>query len=1246
MKNTLRAVAFCSVLLLALSGYLWQSAEAAKEDVVVRLLSLPAPPPPNPAVQSTAARDDKFYNRAKPPADNAPIGDLVAYWTSMSESFSEQQYTPEPTAAVLSRLKKEIDKDPKKLVSMLNIFTRDEDGGAYVKGHYDSQGTTGVYDRDERLAIRRWLSFHSSYFPDDLIREAESVTDTSDNYVSNQTELLALTRHNFSRAKPILDRLYSDTSRPVSRTLAIWALYRNAIATDSTGDIERYRDELKAIVENKQLGDGMRDLAMDALVVEKEWSGRDDWYYSLMSDETLVNMPRFTGMTTLINLSHPEKYVEKMIELLKSDDATVRGGAIRNLARRFDSENVELIRALIPWLENPKWAVDAQGTRARLVEALASVNMPEAVPGLISLLEEKSKRAVPTMRSDVNGNAAVTNSYNTAANAAAAVANAVSSVMTSATFLDEEVSLRMPAVRALAKQKDPRAIAGLRRVLSEVQGYERTEVVGALLASGGFSIGEQMDALEAKAKGVADAAAASYANSSLGANHPAPVEPYIYSNTNAPSNRPISGAEIKAILGDRLVAAEEISDGLARALVDKIEALDKSNPSLSAAYRQMALGWQSAVINSLLLRDIKNDRSSLDGALKVLAQRKALRENQSSDAASLANGTPTSRGFLPCIFEDAGGYEAVLDGDAKTKAAMLACARMIRAKLPIAKVAELLTSDDKLLALAAERYLESEDSPEARAIVLARHPNEAKVLGARTAFFVDGATGTESMQMWALFASIDGADSVQYGGVDFDDEHLQKIEKSLRDEVKKDASLLGVYGYDRNYVRLYGDRIIFSWDEDDSRYRERQLRPDEFDELKNYLTDNRVDELPPFLACDGEHCESKELVMVGRAGGRRVFMTGDGGDFFAGLDKIFATYKQAPAAVKYAISREFPGVELILADDNKYVETVWKTNGNLIVAVTDRAAQQKLGDEIEESALNESEAKDNQESKAAFDSKRAELADRYRYDSIGWYSVADGMLGIGVPQPAGLELIPARDGLQVPATAESWKARASGFEIRVGTGESGGVFKVAGGRMTRVAAGNFSSSAVVTPNARWAVVAGYSAEYAPQLARVDLVSGRVFTLKMEDYRQPQPVAAIGNKVLVRLTYGEDHHEEDYSDVPEDAVVDDAYPDTLFIFDPATGVLLPAVGEFRPLAQTTFRQLQPRGRPNEFWAAILGEDGETRVGTYETRAYTFKPVATLPKISFNSMKMYVDEAANKVYFVYRGHLLAVPLRRAS
>ncbi len=85
----------------------------------------------------------------------------------------------------------------------------------------------------------------------------------------------------------------------------------------------------------------------------------------------------------------------------------------------------------------------------------------------------------------------------------------------------------------------------------------------------------------------------------------------------------------------------------------------------------------------------------------------------------------------------------------------------------------------------------------------------------------------------------------------------------------------------------------------------------------------------------------------------------------------------------------------------------------------------------------------------------------------------------------------------------------------------------------------------------------------------------------------------------------------------------------------------AKGEVRPLAQQTFRPLQTNGKPDEFWAAIPdAEKEQTEIGVYNAKTLTFKSILKIPEIEFNSMQMWVN--ADKVYFVYQGHLLDLPL----
>jgi HEAT repeat protein len=64
-----------------------------------------------------------------------------------------------------------------------------------------------------------------------------------------------------------------------------------------------------------------------------------------------------------------------------------------------------------------------------------------------------------------------------------------------------EVTLyRSEAINALAKQRDSRAVPVLRQILNEVEDWQRHLIVKALLESGGYTIPEQIEALEYFAK--------------------------------------------------------------------------------------------------------------------------------------------------------------------------------------------------------------------------------------------------------------------------------------------------------------------------------------------------------------------------------------------------------------------------------------------------------------------------------------------------------------------------------------------------------------------------------------------------------------------------------------------------------------------------------------------------------------------------------------------------------------------------
>ena len=98
-----------------------------------------------------------------------------------------------------------------------------------------------------------------------------------------------------------------------------------------------------------------------------------------------------------------------------------------------------------------------------------------------------------------------------------------------------------------------------------------------------------------------------------------------------------------------------------------------------------------------------------------------------------------------------------------------------------------------------------------------------------------------------------------------------------------------------------------------------------------------------------------------------------------------------------------------------------------------------------------------------------------------------------------------------------------------------------------------------------------------------------------------------------------------------------------LLDPATGKLEVVKGVFEPLGHQNSRPLQPAAGSREYWAAIPDSEKRlTRVGRYEARTFSFKPLMEIPEIYFTSDDMWVDEAAQRIYLAYNGHLLRLPL----
>ncbi|MBX3282663.1 MAG: HEAT repeat domain-containing protein [Acidobacteria bacterium] len=1210
MKRLLTAAAFCSLLLI-LEATLLVNHSAAKADVVGQLLQLPAPPPPNPLVVRPIYSDSEA--KAEPPADDAPMTELWSFWSSINIPARSLGYRPKMSDKTFQRLKARIDRDPAEIMSILGAFDDSERSYELVKKAFDTLTASEKLEEGQLSEVREWLVNHSPYFTDELLERARTTKDT-DTYVENQEELLQLTRFDFDKARPIIDEMYSRDEDKATHVLARWALYRHAIESGSSMDADRYREELKAIVENKELRAPLRDLAMDALVTEPEWPGREEWYISLFQDKTLQDLGGYTGLTTLINVSPPGKYSARMLELINSGDPVARAAAVKNLLIKIEFAKPEVLRALLPWLEDPKWADDSNGTaRMAIVGALKKVKLPESVPALIRLLhEENPKTPLKKPSGPSNANRAVATAMANASAAIASAANAAANAANATIGVNESIErypFRYDAVEALGFQEQTQAGPPLRRLLSSpTTSYERIRLMKAIIQVKGFSIPEQLDALESS---VRKELAAGEANTATGEWS---VEP-----------RVATPAQIKAALAEQIRQDNTlVTEDLAASVVGRIDVLEAREPLVADQLRKIALEWVLPPIDSMAIRDVKRGIADQEEVLRVLARRKILTEKNANEVVDLKSGPPLSAATAACVLDDTGAFEAILNGaNSETKRALFACGRLVRAKFPLQLVFAAAKSADKLLPTAAIKYLESEDSSEARQFLLSLHPNEAKILGSTTAFKVEGSEPEFSTWLSAVFTASD--DGLQYyssyvGGED----DLMSIEKRLQKEVQEDDSLIGIYGYDSNYVRIYKDHTIYSWEEDDSRYTERNLEPAEFDYLKQYLAQNRVDTLPPFLQCFGDYCEAKELVMLSRAGGRRVFMSGEPGEFFSGLNKYFEEVRKRPGTTKYSLSRELPGLELLVADANFDAYTVWKEGDDLRVVVSDDAVREQVLKEVN----------DIRERPTGDDSKEpwqvaAEVEEKRKYDGYSWRHISNGSLGNVVSQPPGVEYIMPDDGLAGELTQSQWKARVGTTEYRGGDG----LYRIRAGRSEKIMAGVYNSP-IVTPDGKWVIAykAWEASDNQGGMKRINPLTRKEFPVQgVESYMPYNASVYIPNLKRVLLGVSNEYEPE-------------IQADSLLLLDPETGITTPAVGEYRPLAQQTFRPLQRASVPGTFWAALPNaEKNSTDVGVYDARSFRFRTMLTIPKIVFDSMAMWVDEAAGSVYFVYKGHLLKLPLK---
>ena len=1176
MKQILLSIVLCAFLSVNLY---------AQNNLLRELIDLPAPPiskTENKTDEKTARSED-FYDDKNVPSDDAPIKDVFDYWKmkALNLSYSQNQ-VPKISVKNSARLLDKIADEPETLDNFLKVLPEDSTIVGKIKNIYDASQNNEKIEDDWRKSVKEWLKFHSKFYIVEIIAEVSNTKDQIKyGSVNKEDELIALAKLDWNSAEPILRKLENDKANIRTATLAKTLLYKNAIAVKDEANTEKYRSELKGTLANRNLPASARDKASDILF-ETEWQGQDEFYLSLMEDESLLNPTdgsRLYSPLTTLSSKNPDKWIPVLTKLVGNKNRAIHTAAVQSLMEFRDRKDA--LQPLLPWLSNPDWTdIHWSGSdRVAYMQIVSNVDLPESVSGLIWIVENEDDNA-------------------------------------------------HWAARSLGKFKDSQAAPTLKNSLQRITDEsDRRTIIEALISCNGLNNAEQLSALE------------NYAEFITKPENVEKVQKSLYSRESL--------LTAQTSIGTFLSEQTEPSENLIRLTIERQKILQKEKPEVAKILSGIMAKWQGRLVDLEMIDRIADGKADAETIVGALARRKELRERFSNELFAMRGKSGLAGGLAACLIEEESDILSAFHSEnIETQIGTLACARLLRKPLPVREVGALLDSPNKLLSLAAERYLESEDSIEARQFVLSKHPGEALILGARTAF--NPANKSEYSPMLAqLFASVDKTYGSYLRPEMTDFAELDKLENKLRDELKTNQELLEIYTIVPSYVvRSYKNRTVLTFYQDKSRYRETVLKKEDLENLRGFVEKSKIEELPPVFGNCHHNCGMFEFVRLNRSGGRRFFAYTNFMSFI-GFQILFQNLTESEnTKVRYYLQDKFNGLEILLNDGRFQPQAIWKNGDDFRVLVSDEERKAQIEEEI--SKLDKIDD-DNEDLDYEIRGKNARQRRTDRaFEHYEWRKFKNGKLGEKVEEPAEMPFL--RDNLTFPdvedlsGNTNIRQAKSGNYVVRVGSNyDSYGLWKTNRSETIKIGKGWFGGNPVVSGN--WAIAAKTDEHWGVPnyVVRVNLKIGKEIKIDLPPADNFEPLAFVSSKNKVLLRRAADENSEKKTDNPSPATPE------YYLLDANTGKTELVKGEFQPLITQTFRSLQSNGKPNEFWATVYSRaKNETDFGVYNTQDFTFKSLMKLPEILIDSMEIWVDEKDSKIYFIYGGdygretHLLSLPM----
>ena len=1171
MRLNIRISLVIVLALVASSIAITQTSKATQSNrwatVINQLLDHPAPPPPmlKEAADAIAEKDRLAMLATSNPAqepeppENAPALEVIHFWQRQARAETGKQ----PSDKMSWRLLDACLQQPGNTCStVMEYFPNTPSAYERVKADLDQpipQKPTTFYTAQEgmdfldqessRRQFRAWLMQHSSYYRDELIQNARSVSSKNQIHLDNKDSLEALARLDWNTAKPIIES-YLNNSEPLVQTLALKLMYIHAMENREEVTANTLRRQLLEMVSNSTVSAFARHDAFSVLA-SYEWQGRDEWISALLAKENLLSGKNHLLSEYVVAAplkAAPDKWNPLFRQFIASNNPIVHNNAAKILESIVGhSPNPETLKLLLPWLTDAKWVGGStEYERERVIKAFGKSQLPEAIPGLLWILQ------------------------------------------------NEKESVRDEAAQALAQYSDPQVISQILPALNSaikqgaVDDYSLSGMIALLVKFGRLSEQEKLIGLEMYAAECEISIDDWNENRTPRLGDPKTLRGWIgytllhhtFSEFRRQTNNPIL-----------------ITESIAGEVMERINVLRQEKPDVAAKLWIIAREWDFPIIDLAMAERIVSADADFEALLKALRRRQRLATNAGTILQPMLQQRGYGSGIAAILLEDDGEIRSILNGkDSEAQMALLACARVIRTALPVESVGKLLKAANKRLALAAERYLESEDSVAARALILAIHPNEALILGG-SPNFNPKPKYKESETEW---------------------------ENSLREDVKQgradevfaefEVQTSDTAPFRQNFsveVRVRGEAATICRRKDTARQECRSLLSGELDALRSLFDDVSFDGLAPLpIPGGGLGGTSFEFVRINKRGGRRVFAAnlyslhsdyGFGLKMMTPHDKLSSFFAKLNATgeyeLRYALKEKIKELETLSVDDEHPVISVCGQGPDIRALVKNQ-----------------------------------------KDDTQKWHALREGKLAEEAEQPAMCPIVDAQEDL--PESRRSkfgyrppiWPISAKGFVIRnMDWNDVEGLWLCQTGKEPQLVYRGRAGSILVTPDGRW-LIASIREQDESKLVRIDLKTNSVTEIDVDGWVYPVVREPLSGKVIIPI-FVYDPKTEKRSEGNK-------------LYDPVTGKLETIIGDVKPLKHQDDRPLQHvAGTNTEFWTAIPDYKAKnTRVGQYDARSFKFTSLMELPDIVFTSTSMWVDEKANWLYIAYNGHLLRLPFLR--